>query len=1271
MNHKNYITVNGNEAAARIAYKTNEVCAIYPITPASGMSELAEEWSADQKENIYGSVPTVFEMQSEAGVAGALHGALQTGALSTTFTASQGLLLMLPNMYKIAAELTPGVIHVATRSVATHALSVFGDHSDVMAVRNTGYALLGAASVQEAMDFALISQASSLESRIPFVHFFDGFRTSHEISKIEVVSDAAIREMIRDDLVVEHRNRSLNPNRPVIRGTSQGADVFFQSREAVNTYYNACPDTVQQQMDKFAALTGRQYRLFDYAGHPEAEQVLIAMASACETIEESIRNLNTRGEKIGLIKVRLFRPFSTTHLINALPDTCTSIAVLDRTKEPGSTGEPLYMDVVQSLVGQISDRLAGPFPKVIGGRYGLASKEFTPAMVEGIVANLKCSQPKKNFTIGITDDITSLSLDYDGSLPSGSDHFQALFYQTRTQRSVVDFNNILKYLGSDHFIQGYTEINYKKSNAREVGNLRIGSEAIKAPYLVSKADIVVCDSINFVQKDNVLDRIRQGGKLLVASNVSNDQFWKELASDKQEDIRAKNIDIYLINPGLTGELFVLGTLPFSRLYAGFLTLQEPLVQDDCLEEIKNHIAKIDLARGNQLNGIKREETTDFAESILGMLVANKGDELPVSAFPVDGTYPTDTSRFNDNGTGGWLPIWDPDACTQCGACSLACPQGVIRMKVFEDDRLSDAPAGFKSTKSLEIVGKVDLLNYTLQANPEQCTSCNNCLDVCPSKALKMTERSSVLDAEEANWEHFRAIPEFDRTKIDVTKVSQQQLQEPLFKYSPGVDGCGEAPYLKLVSQLFGDRMLVANATGASSIFGGALPTTPWSKNNTGQGPAWSNSLFEDNAEFGLGFRLSLDQQELLAKDLLRKLRHFLDIELANDLMTAEQHNEQGIREQRERVDLLKKKLQGIDTPEAKQLGSVADSLVKKSVWIVGGDGWAYDIGYGGLDHVLASGKNVNILVLDNEVYSNTGGQMSKATPMGASAKFAVNGKQKQKKDLGLMAMTYRNVYVASVAIGANQDHTLKAFLEAEKFNGPSLIIAYCHSPSHGIDMKNPSQYQKAAVASGQWLLYRNDPRRVLKDLNPLQLDSVAPKLPVEDYLMMENRFEPLFKTKNDGSEHRRHQVQQHVDDRFDRYVSMSKPRDSKNEKRIQDAKKEVLAKSNHTGLSQIKKLTTRLLMFLVLGTQLLFSISPDSRLKEVDTLNQLHPPAPLERRAGTPFYQKQYFPILSFSGSFKEKIQAPGLSEFNKFMRKPSIADLAYPSNSFSGTIQF
>ncbi|MEP3210494.1 MAG: 4Fe-4S binding protein [Maribacter sp.] len=925
---KQHIITTGNQATAHIAYKTNEVCAIYPITPSSEMSELVEEWSADQHENIFGGVPTVFEMQSEGGVAGALHGAVQTGSLATTFTASQGLLLMMPSMYKIAGELTPNVIHVATRSIATHALSICCDHGDIMAVRHTGYAFLGAATVQEAHDFALIAQAATLASRIPFVHFFDGFETSHKTTAIDVISDATITEMMDANLIAAHSERALNPNAPVLRGTSQGPDVFFQSREAVNSFYEGCPDMVQNQMNKFATLTGRQYKLFDYVGHPDAEQIIISMASSTEIIEETIKNLNAQGEKVGLIKVRLFRPFSGKHVLEALPKSCKSIAVLDRCKEPGATGEPLYLDIVQTLMS-VTDTYT-TLPKIVGGRYGLSSKALSPNMVVAVVENLKLENPKNNFTIGINDDVTHLSL-----------HYTKEFH-----------------------------------------------------------------------------------------------------------------------------------LEHTRL----------------------------------------ESDSDFANSLLGKLLAGKGNELPVSALPVDGTYETDTAKFAIRHSGDSLPIWDTDLCTQCGACSMACPQGAIRIKAYDNSYLKDAPNNFQSVKSIEADWEIDLLNYTVQVNPEQCTSCNNCVDACPAKALLMKSKSEQIEKETKNWKHFESIPEFDRNKIDSTKVSQQQLQEPLFKYSIGVDGCGEAPYLKLMSQLFGDRMLVANATGASSIFGGALPTTPWAKNAQGRGPAWSNSLFEDNAEFGLGYRLSLDQKEQQAKILLKKLKNELDYNLTHEMLTAKQRTEKEINQQRNRVKKLKAHLTTVAKVEAQQLLQIADSLVKQSVWIVGGDGWAYDIGYGGIDHVMASGKNVNILVLDNEVYSNTGGQMSKATPFGATAKFAARGKQKQKKDLGKLAMCYDDVFVAQVAIGADQEQTLKAFLEAESYDGPSIIIAYCHSPAHGIDKRNPSQYHRAAVASGQWLMYRNDPRRSAENLNPFQLDSQEPSIPIGDYLQMEKRFSKLFET---------------------------------------------------------------------------------------------------------------------------------------------------------------
>ncbi len=1146
-----HIITTANQATAHIAYKTNEVCAIYPITPSSEMSELVEEWSAKGRKNIYGGAPSIFEMQSEAGVAGALHGALTTGSLATTFTASQGLLLMLPNMYKIAGELTPNVIHVATRSVATHALSVFGDHSDIMAARSTGYAFLGGASVQEAQDFVLIAQAATLESRIPFVHFFDGFRTSHETSRIEGITDAIIKEMMDDDLIAAHRARGLNPNNPVLRGTSQGPDVFFQSREAVNSFYEACPDIVQKQMNKFAALTGRQYRLFDYVGHSQAKHVIIAMASAMETMEETVNYLNSKGEKVGLIKVRLFRPFSTKHLLEALPDSCKSIAVLDRTKEPGSTGEPLYLDICKALLSVTETR--NPLPKIVGGRYGLSSKELHPGMVKAVFENLKSENPKNNFTIGIHDDVTNLSLPYANDLQLQEDNLQILLYETKSETSSNSFKSTLQLLGNKNYVQGYSEIDYKKSSSRFVSNLRLGKRPIKAPYLISNADAIACDSVDFLENDNVLERIKIGGKLLVQTELSTDEFWASISLEKRNEILQKSVQLHTapLGTALENKMPKRGGL----LHRAVLALQEDLKVDEDLMVIRDFIEEVKTSKVEAAIAAPIETDVAFANSLLGKLMAGRGDALPVSALPVDGTYPTDTAKFNpdsyrDRNTGGYLPEWDADACTQCGACSMACPQGAIRIKMYDDSYLENAPEDFQSVRAIDPAWAVDLLNYTVQVNPDQCTSCNNCVDACPAKALVLKGRfpkqetdsqaplpnGQVRGNDEENWKHFESIPEFDRNKIDTTKVSQQQLQEPLFKYSIGVDGCGEAPYLKLVSQLFGDRMLVANATGASSIFGGALPSTPWAKNAEGRGPAWSNSLFEDNAEFGLGYRLSLDQKKTQAETLLRKLLPKLDFDLVHDILTAKQQNEKEIQEQRKRVTTLKAHLTTVATVDAKRLMTLVDSLVKQSVWIVGGDGWAYDIGYGGLDHVMASGKNVNILVLDNEVYSNTGGQMSKATPFGASAKFAFNGKQKQKKDLGGLAMTYEDVYVAQVAIGADQKQTLKAFQEAESYDGPSLIIAYCHSPSHGIDMKNPSQYHKAAVDSGQWLLYRNDPRRMVEGYSRLQLDCSGPVIPIENYLKMEKRFAKLFENDKAALITTVKYIQQQVDKRYDWFL---------------------------------------------------------------------------------------------------------------------------------------
>ena len=1140
MKAQQYIIANGNQAAAYIAYRVNEVCAIYPITPASQMSELVEEWSADGQENIFGDVPSIFEMQSEGGVAGAMHGALQTGALSTTFTASQGLLLMMPNMYKIAGELTPNVIHVATRSVASHALSVFGDHSDIMAVRNTGYAFLGSSSVQEAMDFALISQAATLASRIPFVHFFDGFRTSHETSKIEKISDHAIQAMIPQELVDAHRERALNPNNPVIRGTSQAADIFFQSREAANSYYNACPEIVQDQMDTFAKLTGRHYRLFDYVGDPEAEQVVIAMASATETLEETIHTLNDQGEKIGLVKVRLFRPFSTKHLIQSLPNTCNSIAVLDRTKEPGASGEPLYLDVLQSIAQAMGTSKFQKFPKVVGGRYGLSSKEFTPPMVKAVVDNLKQEEPKNGFTIGINDDITHTSLAFKNDILLGIDCYQALFYETKGTDTHAHFEASLKLLGNatTSFIQGYTECDYKKSDSRSVSHLRISEAPIKAPYLISKADFVACDSVNFIKTDTVLDRVLSGGNILLNSNRTPENLWNTLNYDVQKRIQEKNIALYVVDLDSLPKEFKVNGYTTSALHACHWAMKEGFPASLFSSELKNSIMPVDTTVTVAEASTFLHEDKAFAETLLGSLLAGRGNDVPTSMIPADGTYPSGTSSFLTRNTTAGIPVWDTDLCTQCGACSMACPQGALRIKAYELDYLQDAPDKFKSIPFLEDMEGMDLLQYTVQVNPGQCTSCNNCVDVCPAKALVRSTAQSKLEIENRNWNFFNSLPEMDRTKLDVLKVSQQQLQEPLFKYPMGVDGCGEAPYLKLLSQLFGDRLLVANATGASSIFGGAMPTTPWGKNAQGRGPAWSNSLFEDNAEFGLGYRLSLDQQEKQAKDLLLGLAGKLDSDLVESILSAPQTAETEILQQRQRVDELKEQLTFLDDSSAKRLEGTLDSLVKKSVWIVGGDGWAYDIGYGGLDHVLASGKNVNILVMDNEVYSNTGGQMSKATPFGATAKFAAKGKLKQKKDLGRLAMGYEDVYVASVAIGADQEQSLKAFVEAEQHDGPSLIIAYCHSPAHGIDMQAPSQYHKAAVSSGQWLLYRNNPNRKYLGLNAMELDSGSPSIPIQEYLRMEKRFEVQFGAHPAQRENFVQQAQAWVDQRYIDYKQL-------------------------------------------------------------------------------------------------------------------------------------
>lgn len=1125
MYSQKYSITNASKAVAEIVYKTNEVLPIYPITPASDMSAYVEEWSSKKERNIFNSVPSTFEMQSEAGVAGTMHGALQTGALSSTFTASQGLLLMLPNMYKIAGELTPNVIHVATRSIATHALSIYGDHSDIMAVRQSGYAMLGGASVQEAQDFALISQAATLRSRIPFVHFFDGFRTSHETSKIWSISEDTIQAMIDDKTIEAHRQSALNPNHPVLRGTSQGPDTYFQSREAINTFYDTCPQIVQDEMDRFAKLTGRHYKIFEYCGHPKAEQIIISMGSSTETIETTINHLNKSGHKLGLIKVRLYRPFSAEHFIKAIPSSCKAIAVLDRTKEAGSSGEPLYSDVSKSIFNAYQNKFISQLPIVVGGRYGLSSKEFTPGMVKAIIDNLNEVTPKNEFTVGITDDLTHLSLKSELlHLPVAS--CNAIFYHSNCKSISKSFQNTLKLLGNRTtvFVQGYTSGDYKKSNSRQLSHLRIGNQSIKAPYLIESADFIACDSIDFVINDNVLDVINSNATLLIHTTFSSDNFWKALSEDQQKKIKEKQITVYLLH-----DKHMSNNESLDNLHYYFLCL-------------KNYIQKptdslIELSMPNSYTKeTPLEEDTAFAETLLGQLLKNNGEFIPVSMFPKDGTYPTNTSVYNASNLGDLLPTWDSQLCIQCGACSMACPQSALRIKAYDISYLNSAPKTFKSIEAKE--WEADSLQYSIQVNPDQCNSCNNCIEACESNALIAESVLSRLEDEKQNWNYFETIPELDRCKIDPYKVSQQQLQEPLFKYATGIEGCGQAPYLKLISQLFGERSLIANATGASSIYGGALPTTPWSKTKEGLGPAWSNSLFEDNAEFGLGYRLTLDHLQEQAKNLLEAHRSVIDNDLIDAILDNDIATDYEQTVQHKQIELLKTKLLVLNTTKADRLLSVVDSLKKKSVWIVGGDGWAYDIGYGGLDHVLSSGKNVNILVLDNEVYDNTGGQASKATPYGASTRFAHNGKVKQKKDLGALAMTYDNVYVASVAIGADQEQTLKAFNEAERFDGPSLIIAYCHSDSHGIDIKTPSKYHKAAVDSGQWLLYRNNPMRVLEGLNPLQIDSDKPKIPIMDYLKLEKRFAKFYNT-NPQAELIALNTQKHINNRYNNYLRQS------------------------------------------------------------------------------------------------------------------------------------
>lgn len=1139
--------MDGNEAVASVAHRLSEVIAIYPITPASAMGEQADEWSAAGKANIWGQVPDVVEMQSEAGAIGAVHGALQVGALATTFTASQGLLLMIPDLYKISGELTPLAMHVAARTVATHALSIFGDHSDVMACRQTGVALLASGSVQEAQDLALVAHAATLRSRVPFLHFFDGFRTSHEIAKIERLEDDDLRALIDLEAVSAHRARALSPEHPVLRGAAQNPDTFFQAREACNPYYLACPDVVKDVLARFALRTGRRYGLFDYAGHPEAERVLVLMGSGSETAHETVDWLVAQGERVGVLKVRLFRPFSVRDFALALPSTTRAIAVLDRTKEPGSIGEPLYQDVVTALREARDEGIAfgSGEPRVIGGRYGLSSKEFTPAMVKAVLDELRRPKPKNHFTVGIHDDVTGTSLPVNSEFDiEPEDVVRAVFYGLGSDGTVGANKNSIKIIGEEtaRAAQGYFVYDSKKAGSMTISHLRFGPRTIRSSYLIRRAQFVACHHEPFLDRLDVLDAAAPGGVFLLNAPGDPDQAWDRLPREVQAQLIEKKLRFFVIDACKVAEEVGMGRRINSVMQTCFFAISGVLPKDEAMDRIKEAIRKTYEKKGPEI--IRRnfaavdqtlarlrevrvpeapsasrrraplvpEEAPDFVKRVTARMMANQGDLLPVSAFPVDGTWPTGTTRWEKRNLALEIPVWDPEICIQCNKCVLVCPHAAIRAKLSEPGRLSAAPPSLKHVgfRSRELPG----LEYLLQVAPEDCTGCSLCVEVCPAKdrsnprhkAIDMRPQPPLREQERENYRYFLDLPEADRAKL-APDVKALQFMQPLFEYSGACMGCGETPYLKLLSQLFGDRALVANATGCSSIFGGNLPTTPWTVNREGRGPAWANSLFEDNAEFGLGFRLAVTVHENRARSLLRSLSASVGETLVRELLESPQGDEAAIAAQRCRVQALRAKLRESPDAGARELGALADHLVRRSIWLVGGDGWAYDIGFGGLDHVLSLGRKVNILVLDTEVYSNTGGQQSKATPLGAAAKFAAAGKDTPKKDLGLFAMTYGNVYVARVAFGAKDAQTVKAFLEADAFPGPSLIIAYSHCIAHGYDLAFGARQQKLAVDSGIWPLYRFDPRLAKEGKPPLTLDSPPPKIRALEYLRGETRFQ--------------------------------------------------------------------------------------------------------------------------------------------------------------------
>jgi pyruvate-ferredoxin/flavodoxin oxidoreductase len=1174
MTERKMVTIDGNEAAAYVAHKVNEVIAIYPITPSSPMGEHADDYSAAGEPNIWGTVPLVVEMQSEGGAAGAVHGALQTGALTTTFTASQGLLLMIPNMFKIAGELTSTVFHVSARTVATHALSIFGDHSDVMAVRSTGWALLSSNSIQEVGDLALIAQAATLEARVPFLHFFDGFRTSHEINKAELLTREDMRAMIDDDLVLAHRQRAMNPEKPFIRGTAQNPDVFFQARETCNPFYLKTPDIVQKAMDKFSGITGRHYHLFDYVGAPDAEHVIVMMGSAAEVAHETVEYLAGQGEKVGLLKVRLYRPFSIEHFVAALPETVRIVAALDRTKEPGAIGEPLYLDCVTAVVE------SGRSIKVLGGRYGLSSKEFTPAMVKGVFDNMAQAQPKAHFTVGIDEDVTHTSLAFDPAFNiEPDDVVRAVFFGLGSDGTVGANHNSIRIIGEEtpNYAQGYFQYDSRKAGTVTASHLRFGPRPIRQTCLIESASFVACHQFVFMEQFDVLEKAAHGATFLLNAPYGPNEVWDKLPARVQQQIIDKELKFYTIDAYRVAKETGMGVRINTIMQTCFFALSGVLPRDEAIAAIKESIrhtygkrgekviqqnfAAVDQALANlfrvevmdrvtseiEMPPVVPPEAPEFVQKVLAPIMARHGDSLPVSAFPVDGTFPSATTQWEKRNIALEIPVWEPGICIQCAKCSLACPHAAIRFKIYDPALLKDAPPTFKWDKAR---GKeFDGMVATIQVAPEDCTGCGMCVDACPAKdkrepkrkAINMAFQPPIRATERDNYKFFLSIPDFDRTRAKISSVKGSQLLRPLFEYSGACAGCGETPYVKLLSQLFGDRALISNATGCSSIYGGNLPTTPWAVDEHGRGPAWSNSLFEDNSEFGFGFRLTIDKQTEYTRELVNRLRDAIGDELADDILNAEQTTEADIAAQRARVAQLKSKLAEIDNPTAEivNLLSLADMLVKRSVWILGGDGWAYDIGYGGLDHVLAAGRNVNVLVLDTQVYSNTGGQMSKATPRAAVAKFAAAGKPRPKKDLGMIAMTYGNIYVAQVAMGASDIQTVKAFLEAESYDGPSLIIAYSHCAMHGFNLRTGFDQQQLAVDSGAWVMYRYDPRRAAEGLNPLQLDSKAPKIPLQDYMYNETRFKMLTQSDPEHAAQLLELAQKDVQSRWRMYEQLA------------------------------------------------------------------------------------------------------------------------------------